>query len=212
MTMKLGAFLLLGSPLLTGCGSLKSVGHGAKWTYDQATNGVQSAGGMAKKPWPFGKGAEAKAKAAETNLAVPAPRETPVPSYDAKKFWVADAEMGDHLQTAENATEDLREGWKVTAAKLTFSSDYPATPPNLLRAEGAPVKARKSAEGMVMEATALQIHYRQSTGLMVLKGSPTIVVGNHRVTAASPSTLLVISLEDGSFQAMGPIKSASFSR
>lgn len=211
----LPAFFL--ASFLCSCGAVKSVGHGAKWTYQKAAAGVHGAGSMVKsgtqKIWPFGKSDEKKT-AAETKAKAPPPPErvAPVPAYDATKFWVRDADLGENKKTAVNASETLKEGWEVSGASLAFAVEYPGTPPNQLRAEGSPARATRQGEGRRMEVTAQQIHYRQSTGWMVLKGNPTVVVGNHRITAQSPATLIVISLQDGSFQAIGPIKTISFSR
>ena len=204
--------LLLGLAL-TGCGTVNSIGHGAKWTYRKAADGVQSAGSLLRagtaKVWPFGKSEKSKpAESEKFSNAAPAPHVVPVPSYDASKLWVRDSDLGDQKKTIENASETLKDGWEVTGSKIDFLEEYPGTPASMLRAQGSPAKAVRKEGGQRMIVSAQEIHYRQDSGLLVLKGTPKAVIGNHQIVSQSLKTLLIISLEDGSFHANGPIKTS----
>ncbi len=105
--------ILLITLALTGCGTIKSIGHGAQWTYRKAANGVQGAGSLVKagtsKIWPFGKSEKSPTtKGDPKSAAPPAPRVAPVPTYDASKLWVRDSDLGDQKKTAENTSQSLR--------------------------------------------------------------------------------------------------------
>ena len=204
--------LLLGLAL-TSCGAVKSIGHGAKWTYRKAADGVHGTGSLVKagtsKIWPFGKSEKKpSAQRDQNSAAAPAPRVAPVPSYDASKFWVRDSDLGDQKKTSENASQSLKDGWEVTGSKIDFLEEYPGTPASMLRAQGSPARAVRKEGGQRMQLSAQEIHYRQDSGLLVLKGAPRAVIGNHQIVSQSPKTLLIISLEDGSFHANGPIKTS----
>ena len=205
--------ILLLTLALTGCGAVKSIGNGAKWTYRKAADGVQGAGSLVKagtsKIWPFGKSEKSQsAPNAQDTATTPAPRMAPVPSYDASKLWVRDSDLGDQRKTAENASQSLKDGWEVTGSKIDFLKEYIGTPPGMLRAQGSPARAVRKDGGQRMQLAAQEIHYRQDSGLLVLKGAPRAVIGNHQIVSQSPETLLIISLEDGSFHANGPIKTS----
>lgn len=212
MNHQLLPILLLGLTL-TGCGTVKSIGHGAKWTYRKAADGVQGAGSLVKagtaKIWPFGQAEKSKpTEDRQNSTPVPTPHVAPVPSYDASKLWVRDSDLGDQKKTAENASQSLQDGWEVTGSKIDFLEEYPGTPAAMLRAQGAPAKAIRKSGGQRMMVSAQEIHYRRDSGLLVLKGAPKAVIGNHQIVSQSSSTLLIISLEDGSFHANGPIKTS----
>lgn len=205
--------ILLVTLALTGCGTVKSIGRGAQWTYRKAADGMQGAGSLVKagtaKIWPFGKSDKNHpAQSAHDSAAAPAPRVVPVPSYDASKLWVRDSDLGDQRKTAKNAPQSLKEGWEVTGSKIDFLEEYPGTPPGMLRAQGSPARAVRKEGGQRMQLSAQEIHYRQDSGLLVLKGAPRAVIGNHQIASQSPKTLIIISLEDGSFHANGPIKTS----
>lgn len=205
--------ILLITLTLTACGTVKSIGHGAKWTYRKAADGVQGAGSLVKagtsKIWPFGKSEKSPPTKSDPKSApTPEPRVAPVPSYDASKLWVRDSDLGDQKKTAENTSQSLKDGWEVTGSKIDFLEEYPGTPPTMLRAQGSPARAVRKEGGQRMQLSAQEIHYRQDSGLLVLKGAPRAVIGNHQIVSQSPKTLLIISLEDGSFHANGPIKTS----
>lgn len=178
---------------LSSCGTAKKIGHSAR------------------KLWPFGSAGES-ADASSTNekkSALPDAPPRPKFTYDKSKRFVTDDLLGANRKTDTNATHTLKEGWAVSGTNITYTEEVVGAPPSMLRAEGSPAKATITTNGTTHTLHASQIHYRQDTGLLTLKGSPSANVGGYLAKASSPSTIMIFHLSEGTFVAEGPLRYGS---
>lgn len=197
--MKFLPFLLL--LVLTGCGTVKKISH------------------RAKKLWPFGSAeesadanAKAEKKVADQSTKKPTfPDAPPRPkfTYDKTKQFVTDDLLGASRKTETDGTLTLKEGWAISGTTINYTEEAIGTPPLMLRAEGSPAKATITTNGTTQTLHASQIHYRQDTGLLTLKGSPSANVGGYLAKASSPATIMIFHLSEGTFVAEGPLRYGS---
>lgn len=128
------------------------------------------------------------------------------PSKD--KLLVTDATLGADKRTDSDSMLQLKSGWQVTGSRLHYVAEFAGDSPSLLRAEGSPCRATADSSGKSIVAQAREIHYRQDTGVMVLKGFPAVQIGKKKISAASGETVIMLHLESGALQSQGAIKTS----
>lgn len=201
-----------GNMITTGVwGAGRMVGSGAKklwpWKKKETPPNAGSSPAVARQSPPL------PPAAAGTKSQNPPPAKPAAPprvTYLKGTLWATDAAMGNERRHSyENSSIQLEEGWKISGSKLNYIADYADSPPSFLRVEGSPAVATTHSDGRTIVVEASQIHYRKDTGLLALKGWPKARIGINTIQAASSETILILNLNDGSFQVEGPIKTAS---
>jgi predicted small secreted protein len=147
---------------------------------------------------------------ASTAAAQPAPPPSePSFAYDKRKLLVTDAVLGADKREDSDSKVALKENWDVQGSRLLYVADFAGDPPSLLRAEGSPCRVTGIAQGKPITAQAREIHYRQDTGILTLKGFPAVETSGSKITATHGSTIIVLRVEDGAIQCEGPIRTSS---
>ncbi len=140
--------------------------------------------------------------------AAPAPEPSVFQAAKGKRY-VSDALLGSDQRDETNSSVPLPDGWRVQGARLHYRSAFIGDPPSLLRAEGRPARVVKDADGKAIVGQGREIHYRQETGILVLKGFPALQVGRKKLAAASAATEILIHLPSGAIHASGEVTTTS---
>ena len=187
-------------------------------------SGARKAAGQAARLWPWRGEAQAESAAGTSPAAGPAAT-TPSPAagqaatgassttapdapiagfkFPSGNLLVARSEFGPGASHLENAGVTLPGGWDIKAASIWYHTDTDGLSARVLRADGSPATA-SSTNGDVAEAA--EIHFRNATGVLVLRGNPVLRAGANSVRGSSPATVIRIHVPTGAISVDGPAR------
>jgi len=166
-------------------------------------SGARLATGSAARLWPWkgkdGQSGEKPASPATAGNPAEQPLEafpfpTSSPPVRPSEFSPADTRL-------ENSSVTLPGGWDIRGSTIQYHLGDDGLTAAFLRATGSPASAT-SSHGDSAEAS--EIHYRDSPGVLLLRGKPILRAGANSVRATSPSTSIRIHLESGAIAVDGP--------
>lgn len=121
--------------------------------------------------------------------------------FPSGPLTVASSEFSPAATQLDNAGVTLPGGWDIKASSIRYELEPDGLTARILLASGKPAAAISSNDD---RAEASEIHFRNATGVLLLRGNPVLRSGAHSVRAVSPSTVIKIHLPSGAIAVDGP--------
>ena len=121
--------------------------------------------------------------------------------FPSGPLTVAASEFSPAATQLDNAGVTLPGGWDIKASSIRYELEPDGLTAKILLASGKPAAAISSNDD---RAEASEIHFRNATGVLLLRGNPVLRSGAHSVRAVSPSTVIKIHLPSGAIAVDGP--------
>jgi len=193
---------------VTGAGraTAKATARATSATGQFLGSSARKVAGKAANLWPWKPDSATAATDSPSSTgtaATPAPTEKRIEGFQfpSGQLTVAASEFSPDATQLDNAGVTLPSGWDIKASSIRYELEPDGLTARILLASGKPAAAISSNED---RAEASEIHFRNATGVLLLRGNPVLRSGAHSVRAVSPSTVIKIHLPSGAIAVDGP--------
>lgn len=202
-----------GEAVQSGAARLGSgIASGASRVSRPVAFGARKLAGGASKLWIWDKkeAEDAQAAGASAQVATPPAGEEkalpPAHPFPKTGLLVTDAELGPDATRLQSTSVTLG-GWEIRGDDIAYRLEPGFTDPVALRVRGAPAAGTQStAGGSATTAEAREFHYHSASGVLVLRGDPTLSTQGSRVTVSGPDALIKIHLPSGAMSFEGAVR------
>jgi hypothetical protein len=152
-------------------------------------------------PWKDKEGQPGEKPGAQTTAGNPAEKPVEAFTFPTGSPFVRPSEFSAADARLENTSVTLPGGWDIRGSTIQYHLADDGLTAAFLRATGEPASAT-SSHGDSAEAS--EIHYRHSSGVLLLRGKPLLRAGSNSVRATSAATSIRIHIASGAIAVDGP--------